>query len=81
MPPEEFRDFALELYRYGCERFSLWDTYSRVPNRVQWSMVRRLGHKAELQSFSDGEGEFWRVLPIVTIGGQDVSRYVPSFGG
>lgn len=81
MPAEEYQRKALELYSYGCQRFSFWDTYVRVPFKTQWSMVRRLGHKEELSGFTNGEGEYWRVIPIVSKGGQDVSRYMPSFGG
>jgi len=81
MPPEEYQKKTLELYSYGCHGFSLWDTYTRAPLKRQWSMVRRLGHEKELISYTNGEGEFWRIVPIVKIAGQDVSRYNPSFGG
>lgn len=81
MRNEEYRDRALELYRCGCGHISLWDTYSRVPRKVEWSMLRRLGHKDELASFTDGEGEIYRKVRILKVGGKDVSRYKPAWGG
>lgn len=81
MPNEEYRDRALELYRCGCGHISLWDTYGRVPRKVEWSMLRRLGHKDELASYTDGEGDTYRKVRILKVGGKDVSRYKPAWGG
>jgi len=81
MPATEYRDRAMELYNAGCNGISLWDTYGRVPVRAEWSMLRRLGHKDELASYGSGEGEFYSRHRIVNIGGKDVSRYLPIWGG
>jgi len=81
MPAEEYRKRALELYGCGCGHISLWDTYGRVPNKVQWSMIRRLGHKDELSCWSDGRGEYYSYHRLLRIGDKDVSRYVPAWGG
>ena len=71
----------MELYELGAEHLSFWDTYNRVPNRVQWSMISRLGHKEELKDFTDGNGELYSYRRIMKIGGKDVSRYLPAWGG
>ena len=81
MSPAEYRERALELYGYGCEHISLWDTYNRVPRKVHWSMIRRLGHKEELASYDSGEGTYYRTVRLLKIGGKDVSRYMPAWGG
>ncbi len=81
MSTDEYRERALELYRCGCGHISLWDTYSRVPCKAEWSMMRRLGHKDELPGYGSGEGEFFRGARLMKIGGKDVSRYKPAWGG
>ena len=81
MSTAEYRRRAMELYELGAEHLSFWDTYNRVPNRVQWSMISRLGHKEELKDFTDGNGELYSYRRIMKIGGKDVSRYLPAWGG
>ncbi len=81
MPAAEFRRRALELYERGAENFSLWDSYNRVPIRAEWTMAGRLGHKDELASFSDGEGELFYHCRMLNVGGQNVSMYIPDWGG
>ena len=81
MSTEAYRDRALELYRAGCRGISLWDTYDRVPVRAEWSMVRRLGHIEELPGYNSGEGEWYTATRLLKIGGRDVSRYIPAWGG
>ena len=44
-------------------------------------MMRRLGHKDELPGYGSGEGEFFRGTRLMKIGGKDVSRYKPAWGG
>jgi hypothetical protein len=81
MPTEEYKRRALRLYERGAEGISLWDTYNRVPNRQQWTMVRRLGHKDELAQYSSGEGDLYRYIPVLRINGQNISLYKPMWGG
>ncbi len=81
LSPEEYRERALELYRCGCGHISLWDTYMRAPRKAEWSMVRRLGHREELSSYTSGEGELYRQVRLLKIGSKDVSRYKPAWGG
>ena len=81
MTTEEYRSRALELYNCGCGHISLWDTYSRVRGRAEWSMMRRLGHREELPDFDSGEGTLYRQVRLLRIGGKDVGRYKPAWGG
>ena len=81
MSPEEYRQRALELYRAGCEHISLWDTYGRAPMKIDWSMLRRLGHKDELEHYDSGEGVYYRTCRTMRIADRDVSRYLPAWGG
>ena len=81
MMPDELRERALELYRCGAERLSFWDTYSRAPARLCWSMLRRLGHKEELEIWDSGEGQWYRMHRVLKYAHMDVSRYMPAWGG
>lgn len=81
MSPEEYKRRALDLYKNGCGHISLWDTYGRVLNRREWTMMRRMGHIEELENYTSGEGELFRDIRLLTIAGDDVSRYVPAWGG
>lgn len=81
MPTAEYQRRALELYANGAERFSMWDTYSRVPLRAQWTMASRVGHKEELKEWTDGEGELFSRHRILKIGGQNVNMFRPMWGG
>jgi hypothetical protein len=81
MPTRELQRRALELYARGAENFSLWDTYGRIHNRTMWTMASRLGHKQELASFPDGEGELYSSHRLLSLGGENISIYLPFWGG
>ena len=59
----------------------MWDTYNRVPVRSQWSMAGRLGHKDELKDFDTGEGVLFSHHRYLKVGGQNMSMYLPIWGG
>ena len=81
MPTAELQRRALDLYKRGAENFSLWDTYGRVQNRTMWTMGSRLGHKEELASYTNGEGELYTSHRLISLGGENISIYLPFWGG
>lgn len=81
MPTAEMKRRALELYQRGAENFSLWDTYGRIHNRTMWTMASRIGHKEELAAFPDGEGELYTSHRLLSLGGENISIYLPFWGG
>ena len=81
MMPDEVQRRVLDLYHCGAERFSFWDTYSRAPARLCWSMMRRVGHKEELETWDDGEGQWYKIHRVLRYGHMDVTRYMPAWGG
>ena len=81
MSTAEMKRRALELYERGAENLSLWDTYLRIPNRTMWTMASRIGHKEELASFPDGEGQLYSNHRLLSVGGQNTSMYLPFWGG
>lgn len=78
MPPEELRQRALELYAAGAERFALWDTFGRVTFKGMWSVARKLGHREELEAGIDPQCRLFRLQELA---GNDISRYLPVWGG
>ena len=76
--PEEYRVRAIDIYKKGADGICLWDTYSRVVNPHRWSMAQRLGHKEELVYWNNGEGDKFRTLPIISLGGIRVDKYPPN---
>ena len=81
MMPEELKRRVLDLYHCGAERLSFWDTYSRAPARLCWSMLRRVGHKEELENWDSGEGQWYKIYRILRYDHMDVTRYMPAWGG
>jgi hypothetical protein len=77
MPPKELRRRAQEIYAAGGERLALWDTFGRVTQRAMWNMARQLGHKEELPNI-DPET---RIFQLQELAGNDISRYLPVWGG
>lgn len=81
MSPERIREKALEIYEAGGEHIGLWDTYGRVSNLAQWSMWSRIGHKEELDGYESGEGELFKPVRLLSIGGRNVRSYRSIWGG
>ena len=79
--PEEVLELAKEMYHCGAERFSMWDTYNRVPSRLYWSVARHLGHKEELDTWDCEDGTRYRLHRVLKYGDMDYSRYMPTWGG
>ena len=78
---EEFKRRALDLYRSGAERISLWDAYCRAVPKAMWSTVSKLGHKDELAQMDVGEGAYYRRFRIYRLASADFNRYNPFWGG
>ena len=76
--PEDLRRQALALYDAGARRFALWDCIVRVNVRAMWDVARRLGHEDWLRR--DGAAAY-RTFRVHELGGDDVSRYLPMWGG
>lgn len=77
-PPEDLRRQALAFYDAGARRFALWDCIVRVNVRAMWDVARRLGHEDWLRR--DGAAAY-RTFRVHELNGDDVSRYLPIWGG
>ena len=61
MPAEGYRQRAIDYYAAGIDGLSLWDTHARRTRASEWSMIRRLGHRQELEGWeADTAGLFQR---------------------
>ncbi len=79
MPPEEFRTRALENYSAGADGLCFWDTNGRHQRLKEWSMIRRLGHRDQLERWDDGEGSLHRTVPLRSVGGYVLDKYPPHW--
>ncbi|MBM3773593.1 MAG: hypothetical protein FJW37_00335 [Acidobacteria bacterium] len=50
--PDEYRRRAHALYQAGVERLFFWDTNARNDFSPSWSVLRRLGHRRELEAWA-----------------------------
>ena len=79
MSPEEYRTRAINLYKKGVDGLCFWDTNTRHVALRQWSMIRRLGHKEELNNWNDGEGNYFKTIKIKKLGGYKIDQYPPGW--
>ena len=79
MPPEAFRVRALQYYGAGADGLCFWDTNGRYQRLKEWSMIRRLGHRARLESWDDGDGRLFRTVPLRSVGGYVLDKYPPHW--
>ena len=79
MPPDAFRERAIENYGAGADGLCFWDTNGRHQRLKEWSMVRRLGHREQLASWDDGEGTLHRTVPLRSVGGYVLDKYPPHW--
>ena len=79
MPPEDFRVRALENYAAGADGLCFWDTNGRHQRLKEWSMIRRLGHRDQLENWDDGEGSLYRTVPLRSVGGYVLDKYPPHW--
>jgi len=79
MTPNEYRERANDLYKKGVDGLCFWDTNTRHVALRQWSMIRRLGHKEELNNWDDGEGVYFKSIKLKKLGGYRVDRYPPGW--
>jgi len=49
--PEEYRRRAHALYEAGIEHFFFWDTWTQNNFGPSWDVMRRLGHRKELEDW------------------------------
>ncbi len=80
LPPEKIKERALEMYQAGCEHIGLWDTYSRVCNKAQWNMWRRIGHKEELAEMDPYDEKLFRAVRLNKLGDKNVRSYKSVWG-
>ena len=79
MPPETFRIRALQNYAAGADGLCFWDTNGRHQRLMEWSMIRRLGHRDQLAEWNDGDGRLYRTVPLRSVGGYVLDKYPPHW--
>ncbi len=51
LSPDQYRERALRLYQAGSEHLFFWDTNARNDFSPSWDVLRRLGHRQELEAW------------------------------
>ena len=81
MSPEAYRNRAAALYRAGVENLFFWDSnVDRADFSRSWNALRRLGHRDELEAWSDagGPGLETETLELRKLGDWDLSYATPG---
>lgn len=81
MNTDEIKRKALEIYDSGCEHIALWDTETRSVRSSEWTMWRRIGHKNELEGFTNGSGELYSRHRLIKLGDKNIRGYKPIWTG
>jgi hypothetical protein len=81
MTGEDARKRVVNLYKAGANGLSYFDAFDQAVIKPVWSALRRLGHKDEVATMDLGEGEYYRTLFMLKIGGRDMNRFNPNWGG
>jgi hypothetical protein len=79
MSPKAYREYAMEMYKLGAQRFFLWDVELVNFHMAEWCMARRLGHKDSIAGYKDFRGSEWETYRITSIGGKLITNYHPSW--
>jgi len=77
MKPSQYLEKAINYYENGADGLCFWDTFNRHPKRREWSMIRRLGHKENLNKYVNEENVFYKSVKIKSINKIRVDKYPP----
>jgi len=72
MPAEAYRIKAINYYRAGAEGLAFWDSQGRNSRASEWAMVKKLGHKEELERWEDEV--YFRRVPLLSLDGWPMGR-------
>jgi len=77
MTPDQYLEKAASYYNQGADGLCFWDTFNRHPKRREWSMIRRLGHKDQLNNYFKEENVFYKTVKIKSLNKKRVDIYPP----
>lgn len=77
--PEEYVLAAKTLYEAGAKRLLMWNTLQCIPDLAEWNVVKRLGHREELDRLC--EEQYSQYIKILSVGGMDIRYFNPCWRG
>ena len=77
-PGEKYAEAAKLMYDAGADGFAFWSAEMRTTRASEWAVVKRLGHKDELNRYSKEAPKFWRSVNLKELDG--VFTYVVATG-
>ena len=73
-PGEAYAALARSYYEAGADGLCLWDGERRAPRCSEWSVLRHLGHRDQLDRLASEAPAYFRRVPLHTLNGLAV-RY------
>ena len=71
---------AIDLYAAGADGIALWDVDSQLSRPGEWAMVRKLGHRDELNTWKGEARRYLRLIPLKSLGGRVMDKYYQTGG-
>ncbi|MEE2885155.1 MAG: family 10 glycosylhydrolase [Chloroflexota bacterium] len=78
-PGEKYAEAAKLMYDAGADGFAFWSAEMRTTRASEWAVVRRLGHKEELNRYVREAPRFWRSVNLKELDGV-ITRYSHNDG-
>ena len=78
-PGEKYAEAAKLMYDAGADGFAFWSAEMRTTRASEWAVVKRLGHKDELNRYSKEAPKFWRSVNLKELDGV-ITRYSHNDG-
>lgn len=81
LKPFEFVDAAKQLYNSGAKRLFMWNTLQCMQDPIEWSVVKRLGHRNDLDRLKNDTFGLYNHYRVLSYGNVDISLISPNWRG
>ena len=78
-PGEKYAEAANLMYEAGADGFAFWSAEMRTTRASEWAVVRRLGHKDDLNRYVQEAPTFWRSVNLKELDGV-ITKYSHNDG-
>lgn len=82
MSAEAYAATAEMYYSFGVDGLSFWDAECRIPRISEWGMVKKLGHKKEIDLLKNEGKIYYRTIELLELSGYRMDGiFPPQTGG
>lgn len=71
-PGEAYAALAQNYYEWGADGLCLWDGERRYPRSSEWAVLRKLGHRNDLEALREEALSYYRNVPLKYFDGLSV---------